>query len=100
MAPRSTRLPMLSVFDRSRWIAVTDWLGVGAAGSLRWPPSATAILVTLWILAVLPTLDAAAVRRELANPAAYLPVLLWALAAVGMLWADVSWHDRLRGLSK
>jgi len=50
--------------------------------------------------ALLPTLDANAGRRELANPAAYLPVLLFGLAAIGMLWADVSWHDRLGGLSK
>ena len=100
MAPRSTSLPMLSVFHPSRWTAVIDWLAVGVAVSLPWSTSATAILVTLWILAVLPTLDAAAVRRELANPAAYLPVLLWVLAAVGMLWADVSWHDRIAGLGK
>ena len=28
-----------------------------------------------------------------------LPVLLWALGAVGMLWADVSWSERIAGLS-
>src|SRR6516162_6026567 len=95
MAQRSTSLPMLSVFDRSRWTAVIDWLAVGVAVSLPWSTSVTAILVTLWVLAVLPTLDAGAVRRELTNPAAYLPVLLWVLAAIGMLWADVSWHDRI-----
>jgi O-antigen ligase len=27
-------------------------------------------------------------------------VLLWALAVIGMLWADVSWHERLAGLGK
>ncbi len=99
MAQPMTALPMLRRFDRSRWVAAIDWLAVGAAGSLPWSTSVTAILVTLWILAVLPTLDAAAVRRELSNPAAYLPVVLWVLAAIGILWAaDVSWHDRIRGL--
>ena len=63
MAQRSTSLPMLSVFDRTRWTAVIDWLAVGVAVSLPWSTSVTAILVTLWILAVLPTLDAGAVRR-------------------------------------
>ena len=101
MAQPMTGLPMLWRFDRNRWMAVVDWLAVAVAVSLPWSTSVTAILVTLWILAMLPTLDAAAVRRELANPAAYLPVLLWVLAAIGMLWAaDVSWHDRIGGLGK
>src|SRR4029078_4232667 len=86
-------------FDRTRWMAVIDWLAVAVAVSLPWSTSVTAILLTLWILAVLPTLDANAVRRELTNPAAYLPVVLWLLAAIGMLWAaDVSWHERIGGL--
>ena len=32
----------------------------------------------LWLIAVLPTLDVAAVRREIMTPAGGLPVLLWA----------------------
>ena len=101
MAHHITSRPILSGFDRSRWMAVVDWLAVGVAVSLPWSTSVTAILVTLWILAMLPTLDAPAVRREVSNPAAYLPVLLWVLAAIGMLWAaDVSWHDRIGGLGK
>ena len=100
MAQPTTSLPLLPGFDRARWMAVVDWLAVALAISLPWSTSVTEIFVWLWIAAVLPTLDANAVRRELANPAAYLPVLLFGLAAIGMLWADVSWHDRLGGLSK
>jgi O-antigen ligase len=101
MAHHTTSRPILSGFERSRWMAVVDWLAVGVAVSLPWSTSVTAILVALWVLAVLPTLDASAARRELTNPAAYLPVLLWVLAAIGMLWAaDVSWHDRIGGLGK
>ena len=48
-------------------------------------------------MVVLLTLDAAAVRRELLTAAGGLPVLLWALAAVGLLWADASWSERLAG---
>jgi hypothetical protein len=29
-----------------------------------------------------------------------LPVLLWVLAAAGMLWADVTWSERLTGLGR
>jgi hypothetical protein len=89
---------MLGGLDRGRWSAVIDWLAVGVAVSLPWSTSATSILVVLWILAALPTLDLSA-RRDFAEPAAFLPVLLWVLAAVGMLWADVSFADRLAGLS-
>ena len=32
------------------------------------------------------------------TPAGGLPVLLWAFAALGMLWADVEWHERIAGL--
>jgi O-antigen ligase len=92
-------LPVLSGLDRSRWNAVVDWLAVGVAVSLPWSTTATGILVALWILAALPTLDLSA-RRDFAEPAAFLPVLLWLLAAAGMLWADVSFADRLAGLGK
>jgi O-antigen ligase len=43
-------------------------------------------------------LDWPAVRRELWTPAGGLPVLFFLLAAVGMLWADASWRERLGGL--
>jgi len=93
-------LTMLAGFDRGRWIAVVDWLTVAVAVSLPWSTSATSALLVVWLLAVLPTLDLSALRRELSAPAAYLPVLLWLLAAVGMLWADVSLAERLSGLSR
>jgi hypothetical protein len=85
-------------FDLKTFAQLADWLAVGVAVSLPWSTSATGILIVLWLVAVLPTLDAAAVRRELATAAGGLPVLLWALAAVGMLWADVAWSERFGGL--
>ena len=93
-------VPLLAGFDRSRWMAVVDWLTVAVAVSLPWSTTATDILVVGWLVAVLPTLDLPALRRELSVPAAYLPVLLWLLAAIGMLWADVSVAERLSGLSR
>jgi O-antigen ligase len=74
-----------------------DWLAVAVAVSLPWSTTATGILVAVWLVVVLLTLDAAAVRRELLTAAGGLPVLLWALAAVGLLWADASWSERLAG---
>ena len=52
----------------------------------------------VWFLAWLPTLDVSALRREVASAAGGLPVLLWALGALGMLWAAVSWGERFEGL--
>lgn len=83
--------------DRQGLEKAADWLAVAVAVSLPWSTSATGILIVLWLLAVLPTLDVTAVRRELATAAGGLPVLLWALAALGLLWADVSWRERLGG---
>jgi O-antigen ligase len=88
-----------NAFDRRALEPLADWLVVAVAVSLPWSTSATGILVGLWLLAVLPTLDVAAVRRELATAAGGLPVLLWALASLGLLWADVSWSERLGGFA-
>jgi O-antigen ligase len=97
---RMTSLSILSGFDRLRWVRLADWLAVGVAVSLPLSTSATGILIALWLLVILATLDAGLLRRELATAAGFLPVLLWVLAAVGMLWADVSFAERLGGLGK
>jgi O-antigen ligase len=77
---------------------VADWLAVAVVVSLPWSTSVSVILIVLWLLAVLPTLAVADGRRELSTAAGGLPVLLWLLAAVGMLWADVPWAERIDGL--
>jgi len=52
----------------------------------------------LWLLALIPTLHWADIRRELATPSCGLPVLLFTLGLVGMLWADVTLLERWKGL--
>ena len=91
---------MSAGFDRQRWAKVADWLAVAVAVTLPWSTTATAIFITGWLIVVLATLNVAALRKELASAAGLLPVLLWVLAAIGMLWADVSWAERLGGLGK
>ena len=85
--------------DRQNLEQLAGWLAVAVAVSLPWSTSATSILIVLWLLAVLATLDVAALRRELLSAAGGLPVLLWLLAVAGMLWADVPWSERYAGLS-
>ncbi|MGZ5844349.1 MAG: O-antigen ligase family protein [Xanthobacteraceae bacterium] len=78
---------------------IADGLAAAVAVSLPWSTSATSILIVLWIIAVVPTLDIPSVRREVLSAAGGLPVLLWTLGAIGMLWAGVSWSERMAGLS-
>jgi O-antigen ligase len=86
------------MLDRKRVVQLADWAAVAVAVSLPWSTSATSILLVLWLLVLLPTLDVAMVRRAVETAAGGLPVLLWVLAAVGMMWAEVSWAARIHGL--
>jgi len=86
-------------FDRAFLLRLADYFAVGVAVALPWSTSATSILIVLWLIAVLPALDAVQVKREFMSAAGGLPVLLWCLGALGMLWADVSWPERFAGLS-
>src|SRR5262245_10713377 len=86
------------MFDRERLVRTCDCLAVAIAISLPWSTSATGILVGLWLVVLIPTLDLAGVRRELLTLAGGLPVFLWAFGVIGMIWADVSLSERLHGL--
>ncbi len=85
-------------FDRSFLTALADWAAVAVAVALPWSTSAVGVTIALWLVVLLPTLDAASIKRELVTAAGGLPVLLWCLGLIGMLWAGVSWHDRFAGL--
>ena len=103
MSTMSGRNPESIVMDERarapRLVQIADGLATAVAVSLPWSTSATSILIVLWLIALVPTLDPSSVRREVLSAAGGLPLLLWALGAVGMLWADVSWSDRIAGLS-
>src|SRR5262249_52897834 len=85
-------------FDRARLADAADWLAVAVVIAMPWSTSVFQILIVLWLAALLPTLDLAAARRELQNPIGLLPVLLWCAGALGMLWANIPWAERLAGL--
>ncbi len=85
-------------FDGEPLRHLADGLAVAVAVSLPWSTSATGILVVIWLLVLLPTLELAAFRGVIATPAGGLPVLLVALGALGMLWADVPWATAFDGL--
>ena len=87
------------LLEREHLMPICDWLAVTLAASLPWSTSMTSISAGLLVLALIPTLDVMALRRELSTFAGGLPVLLWALGVAGMLWSDVSLAERLEGLN-
>jgi O-antigen ligase len=85
-------------FRRTDLATAADAWAAAVAISLPWSTSTTSVLIFVWFLALLPTLDVPMLRQEFINPAGGIPVLLWMLGAIGMLWADVPWAERLAGL--
>ena len=106
MTPRLASSSILSGFDRARWCLAADAFAAGVAVFVPWSTTLTEIFVVLWLVAFLPTLflpvaDFGGPRNVLRIPAGFLPIVLCALAAIGMLWAfDVSWTERLGGFAK
>jgi O-antigen ligase len=62
---------------------------------LPWSTTGVVIASVLWVMVVLTTLEPAAFLRSLKRPVSALPIALFALAMVGMLWSGASWGDRL-----
>jgi hypothetical protein len=85
-------------FNRALLTRAADVFAIAVAVSLPWSTSATSILVIVWLAVLLPTLRLAELRRELTTAASLLPVLLLLLGVIGMLWADVTWIERWKGL--
>lgn len=88
-----------AVFDRTRVLAVADVVAILLAVSLPWSTSATGILAAIYVIVALPLLrrDDLATLRSMQS--AWLPLALVGLCAVGMLWADVTWHEKLAGFT-
>ena len=91
----------LNSINRAQLERNADWLAIAVAVSLPWSTTATVILLVLWLIALIPTFRLSDLRREapLTTLVGGLPVALWLLAVLGMLWSDVSLHERLLGLS-
>jgi len=80
------------------WLLTLDLYPAIVAFVLPWSTSAVSVMIVLWLAAVLPTIDPRAFLASLKRPESLLPLAFFALAVVGMLWADDSWSVRLLGL--
>lgn len=87
--------------NTAAWTKAADIAVVLLAISLPWSTSLVAIFAVVWLVLLIPTAE----RRDLANflkrPACWIPVLLFALAVLGMLWAaDIPWATRFHSLGQ
>jgi O-antigen ligase len=85
--------------DPEKWAWCADRLAIAVAVALPWSTTATIILIAVWLVMRLPMRDFAALSREVLTPAGGLPVALWAIGTIGVLWSDAPPAERLNGLS-
>jgi O-antigen ligase len=85
-------------FRRDVLPRLTAGLAAAVAASLPWSTTATGILVALWLVASLPTLDPAALSREALSVPGLLPIVLVGIAAAALLWADIPVSERIQGI--
>jgi O-antigen ligase len=98
MKAAANAMVSLRDFRREMLPRLAAALAAAAAASLPWSTSATGILVALWLVTCLPTLDVAALRREVLFAPGGLPVLLVGFAAVGLVWSDLPLSERFFGI--
>lgn len=85
--------------DKERLSEIADWFAVAIAVALPWSTSAVSILLVLWAIVLIPTINVEDFKDELLTPFGGFPVLLFLLGAAGMAWASgATWHERLNGL--
>src|SRR5438309_11465652 len=74
-------------FTRERSAVLADGLAAAIAVALPWSTTVCVALAWLYLIALVPNLEAAELRRSFAAPISALPTALFALAALGMFWA-------------
>jgi O-antigen ligase len=87
------------LFDRQSLGKFADWFAVAIAIALPWSTTATAVFIVLWIVTLIGSSNIAEQSHERWMPAGVLPVALWALGFIGVLWATVPLSERLAGLN-
>src|SRR5215471_1859968 len=80
-------IPIDNLYDREKWRWCADWLMVGTAAALPWSTSISVVLIGLWAFTFWGMRDFALTFRGVMTPAGGLPVALWVLSMIGMLWA-------------
>jgi O-antigen ligase len=81
------------------WLLCLDVYPALVAAAIPWSTSAVLILMAIWLAILIPAIEVRDFERSLKEPASWLPLSLFALAVIGMLWAHSTWPSRLHGVS-
>ncbi len=81
--------------DPAAWATAADFFAILTALALPWSTSLVAIFVLCWLGTAAWIVDYRVYFQALKRPMCFLPIALFALAAVGTLWSDASWAARL-----
>jgi O-antigen ligase len=76
------------------WMPAADTFAVLTAASLPWSTTLVSIFSACWIGSAALIADYPAYFRSLRQPICAMPLALFALAAVGMLWSEAPWDER------
>ena len=74
---------------------MADQFAMLMAISLPWSTTILGIFTTLWLITLAMVIDLTQFRKQFHHPVCWLPVALFGLAVVGMLWADAPWGARV-----
>jgi O-antigen ligase len=85
--------------DPIAWAKAADIVAVLIALSLPWSTSLVGIFGAVFLVTVAPTLDFKAFLQSLKRSICALPIALFALALLGILWSDAPWGARTYALS-
>ena len=80
--------------DPAAWTTTVDVFAILLAASLPWSTSLVGIFATAMLLTRIPFLDLSSLWRLVRQPICAVPIALFALAALGMLWSDADWAAR------
>ncbi len=76
----------------------SDVFAILIAASLPWSTTLVAVFAVAFLVSIVPFLDAKALLQSLRRPICALPIALFVLAAVGTLWSDAPWGERLHAI--
>jgi O-antigen ligase len=80
------------------WRFCVDLYPMLVAASLPWSTTAVVVFFSIWFIVLIPTIEPAKFWRSLHAPSSLAPIIFFALAVIGMLWADGPWSARLLAL--
>jgi O-antigen ligase len=82
------------LLDPARFSQAADWMAVAVAASLPWSTSLSGILIGIWLLCIIPTLDWRSLRWAVTVPAAAIPLALVAYGVIAMAWGGASFEEQ------